>query len=361
MCVAVTMAPGSTLTEEEIVKMGNANGDGFGIAWAEDGVVHWYKTLQYDAGFLTSLVNHYKNFQRLVHFRLTTVGGVQLGLCHPFEIGPRAAYQQRGHANKVLIHNGHWYRAGDIHDILKKEGALPDNGPWSDTRLAAFLASHDEDWLTTVTGKVATLDGEGNLKLYANSGEWSDLREGIKVSNKAWDHNYDYKRSGLGRRWEGWGWSDKNWQQKEAHEKAKAEEAKEEEKSSGKEKQQEKSAGTSSKGGKGAGSTVGVGTKDGQVHGQDTQGTSGGRRYTGPGDTGGQKPLPQGQGKEGPNGQEGVRIHDYTPWYQESTGRWFQVDPTAVNTGKPVVREVSESYVREFMEQVAAASGQTRD
>ncbi len=340
MCVAVVMNPGSQLTPDEIFKMGNANGDGFGIAWAEEGVVNWWKTIVYDVDYLTHLVNSLAAYPRFVHFRLSTVGGVQVQLCHPFEIGPNAACQAQGHAHKVMMHNGHWYRAEEIFQILKKEGALPDNGPWSDTRIAALLASQDEDWLTTVTGRVATLDGDGNVKLL---GSWDQLREGIKVSNKGWDHEYNYRRTGSSRHWPGWGWTEQNWKEKEAHDKEKAkkeQEEKEKQEKAEKEKEKEKKDGKKEK--KGASNNhspggVGVGQGERQLlSGGD------GRSVSGPS-----------AGKEGEESEKPPigetffeEFYDYTPWQNPVTHEWWQVDPTKTRGSHYELRPLSDKRAR---------------
>lgn len=372
MCVAVTLLPGAELSQEEIVKMGNANGDGFGFAWAEEGVVSWWKSISYDADYFQWIVSEKKAFPRFVHFRLSTVGGIDLQLCHPFEVGPNAACAFRGHANKVMMHNGHWTRAGDIFDILKKEDILPDKGPWSDTRIAAFLASYDEDWLNTVTGKVATLDGDGNIKLI---GFWDELRSGIKVSNKSWEsHTYDYKRTGIGRRWEGWGWSDKHWMEKEAYEKAKKEAQAEKEKheSSRKEstKGEETEAGVQGQGGERAG----VGVQGRSVPDGDGGGHSGGRRpMLGPGPVHSAQGQASGKEKDEQKGEagaavgansgegwvlrKGASVYDLTPWYQSDTGIWWQVDPVKSTERQYALRQLTEADAHEILEQIAAAAG----
>lgn len=335
MCVAVTLKPGAELTPEEVFRMGMANGDGFGFAWAEDGVVHWWKTTVYDHEYLTNLINSMKDFPRFVHFRLSTVGGVRADLCHPFEIGPLAACQPKGHANKVMMHNGHWFRAGEIHDILKKEGGLPDNGPWSDTRIGALMASYDEDWLTVITGKVATMDGDGNMKLI---GSWDKLRDGIMVSNKSWDHEFTYQRTGSGRKWEGWGWTEQSWKNKEAHDKVKAEKEKEE-----KEKKEKESNGKKTEAKEGADS--------GDEHNDTSGGNLGVRQRN--------RQLPSGRA-HGPGEQGAEREkakYDLTPWRNPSTGEWWQVDPVAAIQGTCRVRAISESEAMQIMEQAATTPG----
>jgi len=365
MCVAVTMSPGAELTEQELTQMGNANGDGFGFAWAEDGVVYWWKTLNYDPSYLAYVINERKHLARLVHFRLSTVGGVKLELCHPFEVGPLASGQANGHGSKVLIHNGHWWRAEDIFKILNKEGAIPDNGPWSDTRLAAMLASWDEDWLTTVTGKVATLDGDGNFKL---TGDWADLREGIKVSNKSWEsHTYDYKKTGASK-WVGWGWGEKEWAAKDAHDRAKAElRKKEEEAEKEKEKNGEKEEKTQpGKGGHGKGQKGGVDSEAGTVY--DSHGKRVGGRGFNPGvragrqipvqDGAGEKDEEKAKGGSASGSQKTVRVYDYTPWQNPETGEWWQVDSERTTGDNYALRRLDDDAARAILEQIAASSGE---
>ena len=210
MCVAISMLPGASLKEEEVAKMDRANADGAGIAWVKDGMVHWYKTVKVSPGHITRIINHHLGSPRLVHFRLATAGGRKEELCHPFEIGPLASCKAVGKASKVLIHNGHWSRWDDVLRLLGKEGLLPDAGPWSDTRLASYLAYHDMDWLEVLGGRVAVMDGKGQL---THHGDWKDYREGIKVSNMGWDVENGYRRGGYGGYddWRGWGWTENDW------------------------------------------------------------------------------------------------------------------------------------------------------
>lgn len=344
MCVAVTLDKGAELTHEEIFKMGNANGDGFGIAWADDGVVHWWKTLAYDVDYLTHTVNTLSLFPRFVHFRLTTMGGTRVDLCHPFEIGPFASCAAQGHGQKVMMHNGHWGQSKDFYAILKENGALPDDGPWSDTRLAAFLASKDEDWLTVVTGRVATLDGAGNMKLI---GHWDKLRDGIMVSNKVWDHNYNYQRTGR-TRWEGWGWSEENWKAKEAHDRAKKEAA---EKEAAKDGEKEKGPISHV-----AGGNLGVRRHDRQLL---ASGEHGGPAHQGGGAGVKEGAKEGGQAEQANEGKKArKRVYDLRPWFDSTSGYWYQVDPNQPehSDGTPRTRKISEAEARSFLEQIAAAS-----
>lgn len=213
MCVAISLLPGATLTEEEVFKMNRTNGDGCGFAWARGGVVQWVKTTRVNPTYITEMVAAYKDLPRLLHFRLATAGGTKVELCHPFEIGPLANCAQTGKSGRVLIHNGHFNRWKELFELSQKEDLLPDKGPWSDSRLIAWWAHLDLDWLQmlTETGKVAVLDGDGQL--YHMGSGWQDLREGVKVSNYHWKDK-DYAVGGYPgyREWPGWFNTDEDWE-----------------------------------------------------------------------------------------------------------------------------------------------------
>lgn len=353
MCVAISMEPGTKLELDEVVRMGMANGDGVGFAWAEDGVVKWYKTVVYNPEYIERHINDRKDFFRLVHFRLSTVGGARADLCHPFEVGPLANADPAGSSSQVLVHNGHWFRWTDIFEILKKEGILPDTGPWSDSRLAALLAAYDLDWIDAVTGKVAIMNGNGDTKFW---GSWDVLRPGIKVSNTHWkSHTYNFKRSGKDRQWMGWGWSEDNWRARDQYEKDQkanaakeaAAAAKESKETNGKAKvETEKEAGSI---------RVAVQSPDTDVRlTQAAEKRADGRRDSGRREQGnGHETL----GKEGQAVQGKVGRYDAAPWYNKTNDKWYRVDPTNAHARNAGVTEISEAHARKLLAEIAAAAG----
>lgn len=397
------MEPDTELSLDEVFKMGRSNADGIGVAWADGDQVEWYKSINYTPQSATKFINERKGFFRLVHFRLSTVGGVRVDLCHPFEVGPMASSSQHGHSAKVLIHNGHWHRWTDIIDILKKEEALPDGGPWSDSRLAAYLAAFDEDWLDVVTGRVATMDGKGNIKLL---GSWETLRPGIKVSNKIWDHNFNYKRSGRDRDWPGWGWTQDQWEAKQRHEEQLAKEAEEEEKkkkTKNEQEKKEKAANADAKEGTTQGAIVRMGGGSGNGGAVVTKaqagadaaagqklGRGGDAGNTGRGGVGGAAGYPWdpddghgGSGFRGPvyywqgdrqimdasgpfvvNGEAKVdvksneTVFDHRPWQNPASKRWYWIPPESVSTkgGSPRYRveEIHADTARAILESITA-------
>lgn len=225
MCVAVTLKPGSYLDLDEVVKMHRNNADGVGIAWAREGAVQWWKTVKVDPEYITKAIAVWKDYPRLVHFRFATAGGARPDLCHPFEIGPLANCRVTGIGSKVMIHNGHWSRWDEVKRLLDRENLLPD-GPWSDSRLAAYLAHEDPEWLTALGGKVAVMDGAGEIQ---RLGSWEQIREGVMVSNTNWQTT-TFQRGGYQgyRAWKGWQWTEeeaKAFFEEKAAEEAAAQEA----------------------------------------------------------------------------------------------------------------------------------------
>ncbi len=192
MCVAVTLDPGADLTLEELKKMDATNRDGVGMAWIDErGAVSWWKTTKVDPEEVRNRLQFWADSPRLLHFRLSTAGGTRPELCHPFPIGPTAICSPEGSAWTAMIHNGHWHRWQEVHSLLKDEDLLPDKGPWSDTRLIAYLAHSNKDWLQALGGRVATLEHTGAI---VRLGDWQELRTGIYVSNKIWEHYSERER-----------------------------------------------------------------------------------------------------------------------------------------------------------------------
>lgn len=222
MCVAITLAAGTWLDGKEVEQMNRANADGVGVAWAKDGLVEWYKTTKVDPEYITKMVYAFREYPRLVHFRLSTAGGTRPDLCHPFEIGPLANCEPRGSSTRVMIHNGHWHKWDDVRKMLASEGLLPP-GPWSDSRLVAYLSHDDPEWLESIGGRVAVMRGNGDIH---RIGDWTELRPNLWVSNKNWE-GANYTRGGYTgfRHWKGWGWSEQEHEAYYAEEVASAKEA----------------------------------------------------------------------------------------------------------------------------------------
>lgn len=358
MCVAVSMEPGTQLSLDEVTRMTNANADGAGFAWAEDGVVHWYKTVNYTPEYLTKLINERMGYFRLVHFRLATVGGVKAELCHPFEVGPLANPSATGRGARVLIHNGHWSRWDDIYDLWKKEGALPDYGPWSDSRFMAMLANEQQEWLDVVGGRVALMSGDGSTEFW---GDWAKLRDGILVSNRIWEsHTYNYKRhgrsSGLNHTWQGapWGLTKEEYDEYERwsgdfHGKKGSYEQKGTTQGAQGKEEEKATTGVVSK------STNGAVPSNGRASGDSGGGVRGGGKEGG-------ELLHQGNGREGTGERSEKERIDFTPWQNPASGKWYAVNPKTIGTrGGTGTMEITAEDAMRLMGQATPSTTAPRD
>ena len=364
MCVAVILAPGTVLSADEIDRMAKANGDGAGFAWADGAAVHWLKALHPDPDMVAALLRKRQEHARLLHFRLSTVGGVRVELCHPFEVGPAADPRAQGSGAKVLIHNGHWGSWVDIFKLYKEEQILPDNGPWSDTRFAAWLASQDTDWLSLVGGKVATLEGDGTIRMW---GDWKEHRKGLLVSNTHWEsHTYNYTRSGAHRTSIGWGWTDKEWDEwikhKEDAEISRAQAAKElEDEQKRKEAKEREAKELAEK------SRMGSGPRHWQVPGTGDTSSRNFGRALGPGAGEGNVPgnstvsgsqtdqKGKADGTQGYNGARGNikgQIFDHTPFQCKATEKWWWIPWSCEPDGTPRFVEITAVRASEILEQI---------
>lgn len=184
MCVAIVLPEGAERpTIQQLKDMESSNPDGAGVGWSENGRAHWLKGLVADE--VDSLLDTLPR-PVLIHFRYATAGDNSAGLCHPFSVDSRASTDIRGHAQRILIHNGHWTywnryvkRAEKL--ARRRHQALP-SGEWSDTRLAAYLLSAWPNIADKVGGKLAFLDGRGTVEMY---GDWVEYKGG-HYSNMYW-------------------------------------------------------------------------------------------------------------------------------------------------------------------------------
>ena len=101
MCIAIY----NPITAEELPKYTletcrENNSDGMGLAWAYDGKLYTYKTMENFEAFY----NVYKAVRKIgvdiaLHFRIATHGSVTVERCHPFMVG-------EAEGGLAVIHNG---------------------------------------------------------------------------------------------------------------------------------------------------------------------------------------------------------------------------------------------------------------
>lgn len=194
MCVIACVTDSDKRPNEiQVRAMWSANPYGGGVGWQENGRVKWDKgcTLEEMIKFAADLpVPH------ILHFRIPSVGGDRIDLCHPFPITKQVSLDLQGESDKisVLFHNGTWsdWKIKSNVWLAAASGkikAIP--GPWSDSRAMAFWAAvfgeeildggRDSPW--SIHEKIAVLGPTGEIRVYGEG--WTEV-DGFVVSNEGW-------------------------------------------------------------------------------------------------------------------------------------------------------------------------------
>lgn len=152
------------MPEASLVRMAEEqNPHGGGIAWREGGRVRFHKGI--DSNDILRIMDKIKP-PVIVHFRISTAGGVCPELTHPFPVTAQVGLELEGKTNAVIAHNGsliNWQQLVVNH--LSPANKLP-AGVWSDTRAMAWLAHiHGPDIFEFLGEKVAYMSGT-ELKVY---------------------------------------------------------------------------------------------------------------------------------------------------------------------------------------------------
>lgn len=141
MCVIYACYKGVP-SHAELAAAEENNSHGGGLAWIEDGLVHWKKGLEFKE--MRTILKRISP-PLLIHFRIASEGPVCDELTHPFPCTPGAELALEGTAPAVLCHNGTWSGwKTEVKEALERAAgkikAPP--GPWSDSRAMAWLAGH---------------------------------------------------------------------------------------------------------------------------------------------------------------------------------------------------------------------------
>jgi hypothetical protein len=162
--------------------MHRTNPHGAGYAWVQGGVVHWEKGIN-NMVYLHKRMTDLDSGPRLLHFRLSSIGGIHRSLCHPFPVERNPSVKLRGTASSVLIHNGHWSGHSIAQFFLKyTPGKLH-----SDTRVMAHIAAINRPdilkYIASQGQKFATLSHKGIVTQW---GKWVEMPDGTRYSNTLW-------------------------------------------------------------------------------------------------------------------------------------------------------------------------------
>jgi len=163
MCLLIVAE--TEFPSEAVLKIGEQqNGDGGGLAWVKDGLVHYKKNVK--AAEMMEFAKLEPPF--IFHFRKASSGPKKPELCHPFPISRKSELHLEGTTNiGVLAHNGHFPQySGLLLNSLSPRTPLPE-GDWSDTRAMAYLtALYGDSFLNLTDEKIAILTPTG-VTVYA--------------------------------------------------------------------------------------------------------------------------------------------------------------------------------------------------
>ena len=197
MCVAIII-PGAAKwpSKETLLACEKANQHGGGIAWTDPDkrIVRWKKGIT--AEEIYEITQQVKP-PGLIHFRISTAGGVVPELCHPFPVTKESSLALEGTAHQVMIHNGHFSKWDEILLLKMPPGKKLPSGSLSDSRAMAWLASHYGQNFFLLTGeKIACLDGMGRTVWYKPNA-WTTI-DGCEFSNTSWKWSGSSKKDGAG-------------------------------------------------------------------------------------------------------------------------------------------------------------------
>ena len=187
MCV-VCVVYGERPTEAQVKAMYESNKHGAGVAWREDGLVHWHKGLLLEEvqELNLSLPTPY-----VLHFRIPSHGtSTDWGACHPFPIEEQVSLDLEGTIKgAVLFHNGHWGGwKGEILKYAATGGYRIPSGVWSDSRALAWMAHHFSEGVLHLLEEKVCVFSMDDIELI---GDWKK-EGGLVVSNDAWKHKLPY-------------------------------------------------------------------------------------------------------------------------------------------------------------------------
>lgn len=183
MCIAAIIH--KPIPHSYLRSMDHDNPHGGGVAWLENGQLHFRRGL--DADMIFALQETRLTYPYLLHFRWATHGAPVAELTHPFPTGPRAFKGElQGTADEVLIHNGVWRDYDDWAKWLPTELYDAHYPTTSDTAVAAYFYQLIPDLGDEIPWAVASarVGDDGALKIRKHGG-WSE-HKGNEYSNLMW-------------------------------------------------------------------------------------------------------------------------------------------------------------------------------
>jgi hypothetical protein len=206
MCLLIYKPANHDVPEEWLENGFYANPDGAGLAWVtRKGKLAYWRSTSQDFDKFFKAYEPVRDSAMLIHFRLSTGGGVTKANCHPFALGERMALAHNG----VLSCTSATFRQSDtsvLVDMIKCFMGERLDDLIGDNALAARFEK-----LIGANNKIAVLRGDGAYRIFnEGAGHW---RDGVWYSNNGYQFDpYPIRvSSSLGDYADDWGDDGNGW------------------------------------------------------------------------------------------------------------------------------------------------------
>lgn len=220
MCIAIACPKGIAIPDEKILKnCFENNPDGAGFAYNLNGRVVIKKGFMKEKDFIQAIQEHDKRYNLtrrgvLIHTRITTQGGTNQAMTHPFPIvGDEGALKKIEYVSDyAIIHNGIISLCTGYE--YKKESSMSDTALFVRDYLTRI--STNENWFNNkanmelieklIDSKMAILNADGDILMTSGF----TLDEGIYYSNTSYKDNY-FRKSYTNTVY-AYGYNDEDWE-----------------------------------------------------------------------------------------------------------------------------------------------------
>ena len=213
MCIILTCEPYVRPDHDLIETCFNNNPDGAGIMWCEDGVVRTEKGFSTVRSLEESISYVPKSSRLVIHMRIATSGGIDVGTCHPFPISDdldtlHAPYME---CDAALVHNG-------IISGVPTDAKLGISDTVYFVQHYVNTLYHEEGLTKGALRRIKSAAPGNRFAIMTKDGTvhrigigWETVTKGIQASNSSWRYDkYSYLLSNYAwddDDWDDWGYS----------------------------------------------------------------------------------------------------------------------------------------------------------
>lgn len=215
MCIILTCEKNVRPDHDLIETCFYNNPDGAGIMWVEDGMVQTAKGFMDESSLIRAIESVPVDSPLVIHMRIATSGGVDVGTCHPFpvcrDLDTLHAACTECHA--AVAHNG------IIHGIPTDDKRGISDTVYFVSHNVADMWRRDNKVTRKMRRKLSSMAPNNRFAILTENGEvfrvgsgWESVSRGIEASNDSWRWDWrKYLRTSnkwLDSEWGEWGeWS----------------------------------------------------------------------------------------------------------------------------------------------------------